>query len=127
LAEERHHLGFAIFNITAKNAIKKCQKLATKKNESMNRGLMRCFKIPTSHLDLFLVACDLNFNDIRPEYIFQYEGRYEVVFLDKIPPFMQEKIEKFIGETLGAGFCNRFNTARTSRPSSKGRFPSGRD
>jgi len=58
---------------------------------------MRCFKIPFTHLDLFLVACSMNFDDIRPEYIFQFEGHYDVVFIDRIPEYTQEKIEKFIG------------------------------
>lgn len=39
----------------------------------------------------------MNFNDIRPDYIFQFEKHYEVVFLDKIPEYDQEKIETFIG------------------------------
>lgn len=58
---------------------------------------MRCFKIPFTHLDLFLVACTLNFNDITPEYIFQFEDHFQLVFLDRIPESDQEKIEKFIG------------------------------
>lgn len=73
---------------------------------------MRCFKIPFTHLDLFLVACELNFGDIRPEYIFQYEDHYQTVFVDKIPEVVQEKIDKFIAEM----WANALAMGEHSRP-----------
>jgi len=73
---------------------------------------MRCFRIPFTHLDLFLVACTMNFNDITPEYIFQYEDHYQVVFIDKIPESDQEKIEKFIAEM----WAQSLTMAAHSRP-----------
>lgn len=56
---------------------------------------MRCFKIPLTRLDLFLIALNMNFDVHEVDWVFKMTGYYDVVIM-KIPNKATEKnIEVF--------------------------------
>jgi hypothetical protein len=64
---------------------------------------MICFAIPQTRLRLFLVAANMNFGLPEPDYIFQVQDWFEVVFL-KLPSDHAaiERIDKFVNDVWTA-------------------------
>lgn len=60
---------------------------------------MIVFAIPDSRLKLFLVASEMNFGMPQPDYIFQVQDRFELVYL-KIPAreAVVERVDKFVND-----------------------------
>lgn len=57
---------------------------------------MRSFFIPSTRLDLFLIALQMNFKLKEPEYIFQMDRGFEIVFTREIKPYTQQELDKFV-------------------------------
>lgn len=58
---------------------------------------MNSFKIPIDKLKLFLIALDLNFGMVEPDYIFQVPDGFEIVYTSLISKkWPQQEIEDFV-------------------------------
>ena len=63
---------------------------------------MISFTIPTSHLRLFLIALDMNWDTPEPDYIFHVENTFQIVYTKKIDQERVKLIDAFV-----AGIINR--------------------